>query len=564
MEKLMKPVRLLSKIKFCKLVSGNRYASGYFRFNIMKKCVIFLIGIIFSSNILAQVWPKVYGDNIHLIAQKVLETYDKGYLILSVIYDPWDFAKYSSIIKTDINGNVLWEKRLGNSYREFHLIDIENCDDGGYITIGGTTKYNPSSEMDAFIVKFNACGEVDWCRIIYSPGPYDYGKAIEVLADGYIAMIKYYGNSPTYKRIWLFRLDETGEILWQNVYAQNDPWIYNEEAYDLTLTSDNGFLITGDTDYPYINGNDTINNLKIRPFFIYVDSAGNQVWDLKVGVYYPEWGGGLAYQNVEKEPGNFYSVGRYGCNQYGSEATLYKIDSSGDLLYYKQLLLLEDYSSAAGALSVINDTSLIIGIHWGDPWPSGDEEFSEIFIIDTLGNIKIRRVMMEETDQSIISIQKTFDNKILALGWYYVDYNVDTYLWKLNDSLQNDTLYTIPLAYDSLCPEPIISDTFDCDCIVVNIEEKISLEKTEGAELYLYPNPATTQVMITSNNNDNFNGRLLKIYNLSGDLIKEIDFMSSTNGYIRLNLSGFKPGLYILVMTGKDGYTARNKLLIIE
>lgn len=534
-----------------------------FRLNIMKKYVIIFIGIMFSLNILAQVWPKVYGDNIHLIAQKVLETYDKGYMILSVINDPWDFANYSSIIKTDINGNVLWEKRLGNSYREFYLIDIENCNDGGCIAVGGTTKYNPASEMDAFIVKFNACGEIDWCRIIYSPGPYDYGKAIEVLEDGYITMIKYYGNSPTYKRIWLFRLNETGEILWKKVYAQNDPWIYNEEAYDLTLTSDNGFLISGDTDYPYINGNDTSTDLAVRPYFINVDSAGNQIWDLKVGIHYPEWGGGLACSTIENQPGVFYSVGRYACNSYGSEATIFKVDLSGDLLYLKQLLLLEDYRSAASDIVTYNDTTILVGIIWGDPIPSGDEKYSEIFLTDTLGNIKIRRLLMED-DQAPVSIQKTFDNKILALGWYYIESYVDTYLWKLNDSLQNDTLYTKPMIYDSLCPEPIVSDTFDCNCIVVTLDEYISQKEPETGKLYLYPNPASNEVLIKCNYTLNYKGSIVRIYSLSGELIREYSISESNEDYIRLNLSGIKQGLYIVAMTGIDGFTAREKLMVVE
>jgi hypothetical protein len=417
--------------------------------------------------------------------------------------------------------------------------------------------------MDAFIVKFNACGEIDWCRIIYSPGPYDYGKAIEVLEDGYITMIKYYGNSPTYKRIWLFRLDETGEILWKKVYAQNDPWIYNEEAYDLTLTSDNGFLISGDTDYPYINGNDTSTDLAIRPYFINVDSAGNQIWDLKVGIHYPEWGGGLACCTIENQPGVFYSVGRYACNSYGSEATMFKLTSLGNLSYYKQLLLFEDYSSATGAMTIINDTSTVISTHWGTPWPSGDVEISELLMTDTLGNITMRRVLMENTDESVISLQKTFDNKILALGWYLVESYVDTYLWKLNDSLQNDTLYTKPMIYDSLCPQPIVSDTFDCNCIVVNLDEYISYNEPEADKLFLYPNPAISEVLLKNNKKLNYLECTIRITGLSGTLHRKITTLDASNEYIRIDLNGLPKGIYIVELISKRGFSAREKLIIL-
>ena len=48
----------------------------------------------------------------------------------------------------------------------------------------------------------------------------------------------------------------------------------------------------------------------------------------------------------------------------------------------------------------------------------------------------------------------TSDNKIIVCGNYVVDGNWDIYLWKMNSNLEDDTLYTQPITYDSLCPLP--------------------------------------------------------------------------------------------------------------
>ncbi len=61
----------------------------------------------------SQTWPKYYGQSNRIDRSKdIIETYDKGYLILG------GYQAFSWLIKTDINGNILWEIIIDNYPRE--------------------------------------------------------------------------------------------------------------------------------------------------------------------------------------------------------------------------------------------------------------------------------------------------------------------------------------------------------------------------------------------------------------------------------------------------------------
>ena len=66
----------------------------------------FLLSSYFSFS---QVWPKYYGEpNRYDYSRDIIETYDKGYLICGGYFN--DESGWSWLIKTNVNGEILWEK----------------------------------------------------------------------------------------------------------------------------------------------------------------------------------------------------------------------------------------------------------------------------------------------------------------------------------------------------------------------------------------------------------------------------------------------------------------------
>jgi len=503
----------------------------------------------------AQNWPKIYGNSTHFISRKVINNYDNGYIIGGFIYDPLYFVKYSWIIKTDINGNILWEKKIGNGNDQFAVHDIEECSDKGLILIGGTTKYD--TDFDPMVIKMNYCGEIEWCKVFHSMDTYNTGIRILSLESGYLALIKYHGYDISNKRIFLFRLDETGEILWQNVYAQNDPLIWNEEGYGLLQTSDNNFIITGACQYPTISGGDTSTYKSDRPYFIYVDSLGNEIWDLKWGI--EQYSFGLSWQSIEKSPGIFYSACGYATEGIPPYPVLFKYDILGNQLYQKYLIDEPDLvGGGAETFEVYNDTNLIIAYHWRNTHIPVDYGYSMIMKTDTMGNVISDRLLMEK-NRAPEDVEITHDNKILVLGSYVLDSNWDTFLWKMNENLEDDSLYTGQYTYDSLCPDPIVSDTMDCNCTVVSLEEII--KNSNDMFSWIYPNPAKERINLRLHQWKENKEKRFVLYSIQGIeiLIKEIpDYIQSTS----VELPDLTSGLYIAVLYSGNEVLEREKMMV--
>jgi hypothetical protein len=112
----------------------------------------------------SQNWERIYGfNNRRENFRNLNETYDGGYLILGSYHFFPNTRGW--IIKTDINGNVLYDITLGSgtgnsqvNYPNF----IEPTNDGGFIVCGS---HDYISLNDIAITKHNACGNLEWCKV---------------------------------------------------------------------------------------------------------------------------------------------------------------------------------------------------------------------------------------------------------------------------------------------------------------------------------------------------------------------------------------------------------------
>jgi hypothetical protein len=505
---------------------------------------IFLLIIILAQFFrgYSQNWPKIYGDNFDAYVNKVFEDYDHGYLIGGNVLANANTFRYAWIIKTDINGNELWNKKYGNGTDQYYLGSSAKTTDGGLIVCGNTTVED--TQFDPLFYKLNACREVEWCKILLSEG---FNGATDVLSveDGYIGILRYYGNDSLYSRISLIKMNQEGEPLWIQHLAQEDTLIYNEEGHALLLTSNNNYLITGRCFYP-----------GLKPFWILTDTTGEQIWDLK-------WSNctGTCFQSIEHHDGIFYSMGYSVPPGNTNYPTIYKYDASGYEIS-KTLLMGGDTISSSGGNSIlkINDTSLLVGVVWLDYGFPNEIGHSEVFKIDTLGNLINRRLLLyEDTSPSILTL--TADNKILVSGDYVVDNNWDIYLWKMNSDLEDDTLYTQPLTYDSLCPYEILSDTVDLDCsLFVNIDDIPTKELYEST-IKISPNPAKDWITLTLPDNVSQGIMELAIYNIFGqEVMKTRAFIQ--NKTVSLNVSCLPSGIYLATCKDSKQRALNGKFLV--
>ena len=505
---------------------------GFIDFNCisytMYRIFLFAILILGTISSYCQNWPRIYFEySRDVYVRDLKEDYDKGILMagLNGIYSSDKWCAF--LMKTDINGNILWEKKFGllNSYR-CAAYTIEKTEDGGTVISGSINKYGILDDIDPLFLKLNPCGEVDWCTVLQSPGD-NYGTDIIPLHDGsYIGMLQFYGGDYEHIRISLVKLDHSGQPLWIKHQAQEDTLIRNEIGLDLQILSDSTYLITGATG--------------LSPFWIDTDTIGEQIWDLIWDI--PNTGAGMAYETFQNQNGKLYSVGGQVAPIGKPLPILFKFDNEGNTKYYTYLVD-TIYGGEAGSLCLYNDTIIIIGIEWSDHFSPTFEGYSGALMTDTLGNIIKTRLLIDEL-QCPMNIIKTFDDKILVVQSYFLGWQ-KIYLFKLNENLEDDTLDPRPFTYDSLCRYPVTSDTIDLDCGIYVSVGDIPTKEQYDKKMKVYPNPATSTLNFEFKNIDS--EAELFIYNMYGRMIGN-DIIRKGSSSLQKDISLYPKGLYVAVL----------------
>ncbi|MBZ0244015.1 MAG: hypothetical protein K8F24_12410, partial [Bacteroidales bacterium] len=176
---------------------------------------LFILLLLDINLLYSQTWPKYYGQANRIDRPwDLIETYDKGYLILG------NYPEFSWLIKTDINGNILWEKLIDNEPNPLGTsVAIEAASDGG-ILVCGIALSGYSNKYCPYVMKLNACGEKEWCKIFEgSPNDSPWAQDIKETDSGdIVVLVTHYGSIPE-ETIHLFKLTADGEVLWKEAYA---------------------------------------------------------------------------------------------------------------------------------------------------------------------------------------------------------------------------------------------------------------------------------------------------------------------------------------------------------
>jgi len=438
---------------------------------------------------ISQVWPKVLFQNERTYSLSTINCYDNGYLIAG-----WYITNQGSpinglLVKTSINGDILWNKRIGNFNDGTGLEEVNITNNGGIIIAGATKKTDPWG--DPFIMKMNACGENEWCRIYkIVSDTFDYANSIYQVPGGYIAYIYRTGSLWANDHIHLFRLDQNGEMIWQQMYAQSDTAFLGAAGENMMIAPDYHYFISGFCYYPDSTGG-LIKYLK--PLIIKVDSSGTAEWEIPWHNVSGEIFYGEGYNSVVDNQGKIYTSGRHIITTdtlTGDMPTIMKTDSSGNEISYHDLVP-DSWQAVFFNINWFQDSTIELDGGW--IMTPGGEGQNGVFKVDRNGNF-LDSVNIQQTVYCFSDAIIDKDNKLFLVQPKSSSGFWRTYVWKLNSDLEYDTLYTYPYVYDSLCPHPIASDTIPLDCVIVGLDEPF--QNPETGKLKIYPNPAKEKLHI--------------------------------------------------------------------
>lgn len=496
-------------------------------------------------------WTNSYLEGEDPYAKDIVKHYDDGFL-LSGRYGP-NYPIYCWLLKTDINGRILWQKAFGKESSYSIMTDDVQIDKTGSIYLAGATYYYSEYESDPIIMKLNNCGEKEWCKVFVEDGSNYVRAIVNTKDDGVVAILHYMNPDISKDRICLSKLSSDGELLWKQCYNSEDTCLMNQDAYDLIETPDDGFLITGVCQYQELNPPNAFRN---KPYYIKTDSFGNFEWETVVhkGLKSP---GGYAWTTILNTVSSAYysALAHKYYDPAVYKAALLKLNLNGSVDTIYDLNTTENVTTLY-EINFLND-SLIMG---AATWDYGNTDDRKAVIIDTVGNIINSAHMID--DIYTTKTEVTFDKKLLYLTTT-VDQNdnFSTYLFKLNQQLQSDTLYTAQYTYDSLCPYQITNDTIvqdNCGLIVGGVE--INAEP-EMEEIIIYPNPAHTSFTVQCSLFEQ-QSCLVEVMDMLGRKVAQTNSVTGISK-VDINTTGWQKGLY-LIRVSCEGKVISSERVVVE
>lgn len=300
------------------------------------------------------VWQKTYGGTKNDAAYAVQPTSDGGYIVAGESYSNdmdvsnhiglSDFPDYW-IIKLDGNGDLEWEKSYGGTNIDAARSIMETDDDGfivaGYSWSNDENVSGNHGFSDYWVIKISSVGTLVWQKS-FGGSSFDAANSIIQSEDGeYIVAGNTYSNdgdvtfhsgTTAFSDCWIIKLYSDGTINWQRSFGGTD----KDEARAIKQTSDDGFIITGNTSSS--NGDVTVQHGDGDYWVFKIGLIGNLMWEKSLGGTFID----IAHDVLETEDGEYWVTGvsnsltvdvsgHHG-NEFTSDFWLAKLSQTGDLL----------------------------------------------------------------------------------------------------------------------------------------------------------------------------------------------------------------------------------------
>lgn len=243
------------------------------------------------------VWSKTFGGSKDDIATDVVETKDKGILVLASTTSTDGDAQGNGsrggllLLKLKTDGSIQWRKIFagGSTVGEIAFTkadayskpSIKATTDGNYI-IAATIM--PLISTDLWLAKIRDTGDILWTKT-YGSRQNDWINEVFTCADGGYLLVggteananELPGTGKGFIDVYILKVDAIGNVAWQKAWGGSNL----DEASSAIQLPDGSFMIVGETNST--NG-DFVQNIGAKDAFILkLSNNGTLVWKKQVG-----------------------------------------------------------------------------------------------------------------------------------------------------------------------------------------------------------------------------------------------------------------------------------------
>jgi len=162
-------------------------------------------------------WSNQYGGPESEEGKRVLYNKDLGFYIagFSNSFGNGDFNAY--LVKTNLNGEQLWEKNYGKPSSWERVNDAVMALDSGIVMVGETTDMN-TGNTDILIIKTDKNGDTLWTRQLGGQGE-DIANTIVKTSNNYLIGGQWFIPDSNMVKGFVLEMDDFGELIWRDTIS---------------------------------------------------------------------------------------------------------------------------------------------------------------------------------------------------------------------------------------------------------------------------------------------------------------------------------------------------------
>jgi len=185
-------------------------------------------------------WKKLYRYGVGYDEACSLAKTEDGYIMGGYVSKNNDLDFW--LIKTDKNGSKQWSRTYGGVKDDYSVArNIFETSDG-YIMVGITKSFG-KGKNDIWLIKTDKNGNMIWNKTFGGKGE-DRIWGMDKTSDGYLLCItKGYSQFGT-ADIWIVKVDENGDMLWNQTFGGER----EDRGYYIQATKDGGYIVAGRTE----------------------------------------------------------------------------------------------------------------------------------------------------------------------------------------------------------------------------------------------------------------------------------------------------------------------------